>query len=111
MSYSANNKTAEETTRALTETDYHGLLVASRRRYVIDILLDNPRPIELTELATAVAKREDGDKPVSQVEAQLHHRHLPKMDEMGVIDYEPTEGRVEPQQVLINSVLAARRST
>lgn len=76
----------------LTESERHGLLSSERRRTAIDVLGGLSGPVELEELAAAVAAREDGgtadEVAVERVAVQLHHVHLPKMADMGVLDYE-----------------------
>lgn len=51
------------------------------------------------ELATAIATQEvDADAPeteyVERVATALHHNHLPKMDQLGVIDYDTGSKRI-----------------
>jgi len=84
----------------LTESDRFRLLAAERRRDVLAVVTDRHAPFDLTDLATAVAKREhDEERPaeetIEEVAISLHHAHLPLMDELGIIDYVPETNRVE----------------
>lgn len=87
-------------TRPLTESDAHRLLSSARRRILLDVLEDRQPPIDLDALAAAVAERELGAEsseavPAGQVAISLHHVHLPKLDEVGVVDYAAASNQVE----------------
>lgn len=77
----------------LTETERHTLLRDERRRLALDVLAERPATVDLSEVATEVAAREAGadasEETVRRVEVALHHTHLPKMDELGVLTYRP----------------------
>lgn len=78
----------------LTETERHTLLRDERRRLVLDVLADRPATASLSEVAATVAAREDGcdaddEASVRRVAVALHHTHLPKMEELGVLSYQP----------------------
>lgn len=78
----------------LTDNEYHELLAVGRRRTTLDILADSNTPVELEELAATVAERENSqgiaDKAIiERVAISLHHSHLPKMADLGIIDYDP----------------------
>lgn len=83
----------------LEESERHRLLEVDRRRHALFVLADHVGPIDLDELATAVAEREagvDADEAevVASVATTLHHIHLPKMAEAGVVEYDATENRI-----------------
>jgi hypothetical protein len=78
----------------LTETERHTLLRDERRRLALNVLAERQATVGLSEIATEVAAREngcDGDDTdaVERVAVALHHTHLPKMDELGVLTYRP----------------------
>lgn len=84
----------------LTESKYHELLAADRRRTTLDVLTSLTAPIDLMDLADRVAAREldlgcVDEATVERVAISLHHTHLPKMADLGVIDYDPDSSRVE----------------
>lgn len=84
----------------LTESEYHELLAVERRRTTLDVLESSNSPVELEELAAMVAEREinvgvPDEATVERVAITLHHSHLPKMADVGVIDYDPDSSRVE----------------
>lgn len=62
------------------------------RRAVLDILASRPGPVARSALARELAARETSGSPsesaVSDVEVQLHHVHLPKLDEADLVDYD-----------------------
>lgn len=79
----------------LTQTEYHRLLSDERRRTTLAVLETEGTPIDLMELARAVATRSDDvdaseSEDVEQVATALHHTHLPKMGKLGVVDYDPS---------------------
>lgn len=87
-------------TESKAERDYDWLFVKPRCRLVIDALEDMAPPVELDELATAIAAHESQSESVEEatvkeVAISLHHNHLPKIDRLGVISYNPESNRVE----------------
>ena len=84
----------------LTVSEYHELLASARRRTTLDVLASSTAPIELAELAARVAGQEANgevaeEKTVERVALSLHHVHLPKMDELGVIGYDQDTTSIE----------------
>ncbi|MFC7133897.1 MULTISPECIES: DUF7344 domain-containing protein [Salinibaculum] len=77
----------------LSESERHRVLASGRRRTVLNIIVGQTGPLELEDLATEVARAEFDGQPsteatVGRVLASLHHRHLPILDEFGVVDYD-----------------------
>lgn len=68
------------------------LLVAQRRREVLYVLYRRPGPITVSELTDEVASVEE--TPPERVATALHHVHLPKLDERGVVNYDAEAGTV-----------------
>lgn len=99
MSQSASEKAAERIgTNQLIESDRHHLLSAERRRTVLAILAERSEPISLGTLAEQVLGREaegDGEPALDEVTISLHHVHLPAMDDLGLIEYDHSEKRIE----------------
>ena len=82
-----------------TESELYDLLSSDTRRQLLDVLADSTAPIGLLELAGAVTGREgvegsDGDA-VDSVVVGLHHNHLPRLEDAGLIQYDPESNRVE----------------
>jgi len=80
----------------LTRPERCELLADERRRAVLDSL-DGQSTVELEPLARSVAASGDGvvtDDAVERLKRMLHHVHLPKMDDVGVVDYDPDESLV-----------------
>jgi hypothetical protein len=85
----------------LTEEERYDLLAAERRRAVLAVLAERGAPTTLDELAAAVATREDGETGATdRLAVSLHHVHLPRMDDLGVLDYDPADNRVETVRTL-----------
>ena len=99
MSQSTPNDVGHDVVpETLTESEYHRLVAAPRRRTVLAVLDESRCPINLDELASAVADREgvaDTASAVEEIHIDLHHVHLPKMDALGVLSYDPDASRVE----------------
>jgi hypothetical protein len=70
-----------------------GCLGSPERRYVVREL-DEGGTTSLKEVAAEIA--DDDRRESSRVELELHHRHLPKLDEEGVLNYDPEIGTVAP---------------
>jgi len=91
-------------TRGTSESDRHSLLATERRRTAFDVLSNRTVPVGLEEVAAAVATREDDHanptrEHVDRVALTLHHVHLPKLCEVGVVRYDPASRRVEAVDV------------
>jgi hypothetical protein len=101
------------------------VLSSPRRRYAISILNRRGEPMELTELAEEVAALE-ADTTVDELDKQqrkrvyvsLYQTHVPKLEEVGIVDYDPDAGTVTladdadaaypwPQYYLAVSVVAS----
>ena len=83
----------------LTTSERHRLLSAERRRATLRVLEERSLPIGLDVLADAVLERERGvDSPgpasAEAVRITLHHKHLPLMTDLGVIDFDPDAQQV-----------------
>ena len=83
----------------LDDDTRHRILSSKRRRVLLGVLDDRQTPVDLDVLADAVETREndgdarsDGSEPVA---ITLHHNHLPRLAEAGVVEYDPTARRVE----------------
>ena len=94
----------DSSTDELTASDLHSLLAVERRRLVLDILTGTTSTVELDNLATMIAKREDGsdaaDKDtIERVTIELHHNHLPRLDDAGLVSYDPDSYTVDPTKL------------
>lgn len=74
-------------------------LASRRRRIVLSVLVAREPPVGRTTLMSAVAAREqDGPvdpgevEPTRNLRVDLHHVHLPKLADAGLIDYDPDAG-------------------
>lgn len=92
-----SGRDAPGTGRTLDES--HRLLASERRREVLSYL--TPRAgerVDADELLAAVAADErPGPGPSThrvRVETDLHHVHLPKLADAGVVEFDPVEGAV-----------------
>jgi len=106
MSQPTNQRAKED--RGIVEvsrTERHELLAEERRRTVLRVVTAEMATFGLDELAREVAAREndadaDDESDVKQIAITLHHAHLPKMVELGVLSYDPERRRIEPHRGL-----------
>ena len=83
------------TDEGLSPDEIFSALSNRRRRYVIQYLLERDAPIGLKELSAQIAGKEN-DVPVEEVSHKqrkrtyvaLRQNHLPKLKEMGIVDYD-----------------------
>ena len=95
MSQSTNDGTTGRVATDLSESDRYRLLASDERRAVIAVLADEEEPVDLSDLAAAVAARADGVSGEREAKATLHHCHLPKLEAAAVVDYDADTRRVE----------------
>ncbi|MFC4246600.1 hypothetical protein ACFOZ7_06270 [Natribaculum luteum] len=93
-------------------SDVYDALSNERRRRVLSALSEETTPVDVAELAHTVATAETADRPrgtpdehVTQVHTSLHHVHLPKLTDLGLVEYDPDAETVDCV-VDVNSVLA-----
>ena len=84
----------------LAETEIHDVLRNERRRLALERLSEQPGPAGVSDLAEHVAALEAGERPPpdnlrQSVYVSLHQTHLPKLDELGIVEYDTDEKTVE----------------
>jgi hypothetical protein len=89
----------ESATEDLDEATIHDVLRNDRRRLVIETLREGDGTGTVGDLAEVVAAREFGDDPPPKNKRQsvyvsLHQTHLPKLDSLDIVEYDPDRGRV-----------------
>ena len=99
----------KETRTELAGSERYSRSMAERRRLLLDVLAEESEPAGLGELAATIAAREDGTDAVDEATAErvavtLHHVHLPKMGELGILDYDPESHRIDPDGVTTEAV-------
>jgi predicted transcriptional regulator len=87
--------------------DMFELLGNSRRRHVIEYLSEHREPTDLGSLARHVAARENDTnlEEVTTAERKraytsLQQTHLPRLDDVGVVDFDKDHGVVRPSEQL-----------
>lgn len=88
----AETRESEAGTIELDRSARHELLAVRRRRLAIDVLESRVASIDLETIAREIAVREDADpspETVERIAIELHHNHLPRLDEYGLVGYEP----------------------
>jgi hypothetical protein len=86
----------------LSKNDIFQVLQNERRRYVLQYLRRRGGPVDLGDLATQVAAWEY-ELPTSditktqrkRVYTTLQQTHLPKMDEVGIVEYDAETGTID----------------
>ncbi|UWG46460.1 putative trancriptional regulator, ArsR family [Halanaeroarchaeum sp. HSR-CO] len=87
-----------------SEDDLFEILSNRRRRYVVHALEQADEPMQIGEVAERVAAWEyDVDESElsyderKRVYTALQQSHLPKMDDIGIVEYDKNRGTIEPQ--------------
>ncbi len=79
------------------------LLSSALRRDVLAVLRDRRSPIGLDEIAEAVreeaASASETPSDPEKTRVALHHVHLPKLDDAGVVSYDPGTKTVTPERL------------
>jgi hypothetical protein len=94
MRQSQNESIWAAESTSLSTSEQHKLLAASRRRAALAVLTDRTAPVALEDLTKAIVEREAAESSADEetrkeVTLTLHHTHLPKMTDLGVIEYDP----------------------
>lgn len=84
----------------LPEYEIYEILANRRRREAIRHIGSVPGRISVRELTEVIAQEEAGADPAPRnvresVYSSLHQRHLPKLEDLGMINYDRTEAEVE----------------
>lgn len=86
-------------------------LAHERRRRVLTILNDRATPLSVTDLACELASLELDDRPGEaptdyrhSVRVALHHCHLPKLADAGLVRYDDTAHEVERSARLLEPI-------
>lgn len=89
-----------ETDRRAADLDWNGragTVPSGRCRTTMAVLAGSEAPVDLLDLAATVAAREGTDtdeETLDRVALTLHHAHLPRLDDVGVVVYDPVAHRV-----------------
>ena len=80
-------------THEIEEHEIHDVLRNERRVRTLEYLREFGGTVALRELSEEIARRETGESPPPRniresVYNSLHQTHLPKLDELGVVDYD-----------------------
>ncbi|WP_449289388.1 DUF7344 domain-containing protein [Natrinema versiforme] len=81
------------------------MLSHQRRRAVLDLLLTHDQLLTVSDIRNEIIEKEQDteiteipSEQVKQVHISLHHVHIPKLAEEGVISYDPNRNLVEPTE-------------
>jgi hypothetical protein len=85
--------TEPETRGELDESQIHNVLRNERRRETIRYLRQSGDSLAVDDLAEHIATVETGESPPPRnvrksVYVSLHQTHLPKLDDLGIVDYD-----------------------
>ncbi len=83
------------------ESDVHDILRNDRRRMVLEQVAATSDAVTARELSEEIAARETGSDPPPRdarrsVYISLHQNHLPKLDDLDVVDYDDQTKAVRP---------------
>ncbi|MHB9288343.1 hypothetical protein ACKVMT_15040 [Halobacteriales archaeon Cl-PHB] len=89
----------------LTTSQRYRVLADDRRRATIEVLAERAEPMDLVDLAATVRSRDDGGETTDQrIEASLHHRHLPLLDDLGLVEHDAEANRVRPDPAALRRI-------
>ena len=96
----AAGSAGSDTTNELSASEIHDVLRNDRRRLVLARLRATGALETVSDLAEHIGGVEAGESPPPRnvrqsVYVSLHQTHLPKLDELGIVDYDPNEKTVE----------------
>lgn len=101
MANSANTSTFDPVESGDAVDEVYEALSNERRRLVLTVLEEGTTPMDLPVLARRVARaetdREGGSvsgSTVERVTISLHHLHLPKLDDAGLVEYDAEDNAV-----------------
>lgn len=91
----------QEKNSEMRRSDIHRMLSNGRRRNVLFLLDQHDTPLAVKDLAEEIATRETGTSPPDQSTRQsvyisLIQTHLPRLDELGIVQYDESEKLVRP---------------
>lgn len=73
------------------------------RRIVLGFLAENPQSMTMNDVTEAIVKHNHhaprsavSAKTITGIQNELHHVHLPKLADSGLIEYDAQRQRVEP---------------
>ncbi|UPV73282.1 hypothetical protein M0R89_12080 [Halorussus limi] len=84
----------------LDPSEIHNVLRNDRRRRAIQHLRESDGPIDVDTLAEHIASVETGESPPPRdvrksVYVSLHQTHLPKLDDLEIVDYDQRDQQLE----------------
>lgn len=91
------------------ESELLALLANERRRQLLAVLEESEAPVDCETLARRVAERESElDRPSprhsDRVAITLWHNHLPKLDEAGLVRFDPDRRTVTPMTARLDAL-------
>ena len=90
------SESATEGPADLDEREIHDVLRNDRRRLALEALRERGGQATVRELSERLATQETGEDPPPDDKRQsvyvtLHQTHLPKLEELSIVEYEPDE--------------------
>jgi len=90
---------AERGSTELEAVEIHDVLSNERRQMVLDRLRESGGTMSARDLSEHIAEHETGESPPPRNIRQsayvsLHQTHLPKLDELGIVEYDESEKTV-----------------
>jgi len=90
---------AEHSPAELDAVEIHHVLSNERRQIVIDQLRETGKTMSARDLSEHIAECETGESPPPRNIRQsayvsLHQTHLPKLDELGIVEYDESDKTV-----------------
>lgn len=96
----AGRASEDEDSSSLTTEEIHTVLSNSRRRGVLEQLRESDEKLTARELSERIAEIESDESPAprnkrNSVYVSLHQTHLPKLEDLGIVEYHTVSKQVE----------------
>lgn len=92
--------TSKESLTVLQAATVFKALSNSHRIRVIQVVVDASSSVTLEDLAREIARKEEEpvestrEERVEELHVSLYHKHIPKLEDLGLIEWNRDEGRV-----------------
>lgn len=100
--------TDSEARRSTEAVDRFYRSLANHRRRIAIRILEERRSTDLEALAEEIAARESGEPDREPIEISLVHKHLPLLEEAGIVVYDGDTGRVSARSTIDDVCSLAR---
>lgn len=102
MSQTTTTLLSRELNRGImSRGERYSVLASEERRLALGVLAEQPTGVGLKQLAAKIVTEREGEESqdadsIKEVMIVLHHVHLPKMADMGIVRYDTETQEIKP---------------